>query len=164
MRIAILFLIITVFSGKVFSSQIHACFEPKGNCAQQIINTISQAKRQVLVQVYSFTSIPIAQSLVAAKNRGIDIEILSDKSQLKSNGSVLPYLKNKNIFIKIDYLPAIAHNKIMIIDREIVITGSYNFTANAEKRNAENLLIIHDKTLAKNYFDYWRKRNSLSKK
>lgn len=163
MRNTFFILILIVFSEHALASQTCVCFEPSGNCAQQIIDTIAQAKRQVLVQAYSFTSAPIAHALVDAKNRGVDVEVLLDKSQLRSKGSVLPYLNDQNIFTKIDYLPAIAHNKIMIIDNETVITGSYNFTANAEKRNAENLLIIHNNELARNYFTYWLQRKRLSK-
>jgi phosphatidylserine/phosphatidylglycerophosphate/cardiolipin synthase-like enzyme len=159
----ILFSIMYQSAGAESNAQsISVCFTPNGNCAQQVIDTVAQAKRQVLVQAYSFTSAPIAQSLVDAKNRGVDVEVLLDKSQLKSKNSVLPYRNGQNIATKIDYLPAIAHNKIMIIDDKTVITGSYNFTTSAEKRNTENLLIIHDKELAKDYVNNWVKREMIS--
>lgn len=147
----------------VQSQSISVCFTPGGNCAQQIVNAIAQAKMQVLVQAYSFTNPQIAQALIAAKKQGVDVEVLLDKSQLHSKNSVLPYLNSQNITTKIDYLPAIAHNKVMVIDSGTVITGSYNFTSSAEKRNAENLLIIHDKTLAQDYADNWLKREKLSR-
>jgi phospholipase D len=142
---------------------IHVCFTPGGSCSKQIIDAVAQAKKQVLVQAYSFTSFPIARALADAKKRGVDVEVLLDKSQLRSKGSVLPYLNNQSIMSKIDYLPAIAHNKVIILDDSIVITGSYNFTASAEKRNAENLLIIRDKNLAQDYANNWVKRERLSK-
>jgi phosphatidylserine/phosphatidylglycerophosphate/cardiolipin synthase-like enzyme len=50
----------------------------------------------------------------------------------------------------------IAHNKIMIIDGETVITGSFNFTKAAEEKNAENLLVIRDKKLAEQYIKNWK--------
>jgi phosphatidylserine/phosphatidylglycerophosphate/cardiolipin synthase-like enzyme len=144
-------------------SSVNVCFSPKGNCAQQIISAIFQAKKQILVQAYSFTSVPISQALVDAKNRGIDVEVLLDKSQLRGRNSVLNYLEAQKIPTLIDYVPAIAHNKVMVIDGGTVITGSYNFTAGAEYRNAENLLIIHDQDLAKKYTSNWLKRQSVSK-
>lgn len=58
--------------------------------------------------------------------------------------------------IRINDKHAIAHNKIIIIDRSVVITGSFNFTKAAEEKNAENLLIIRSKELAKPYLDNWR--------
>jgi len=64
----------------------------------------------------------------------------------------------------IDAAHAIAHNKIMIIDRETVITGSFNFTKAAEEKNAENLLIIKNKELAKIYLDNWERHKEHSEK
>jgi phosphatidylserine/phosphatidylglycerophosphate/cardiolipin synthase-like enzyme len=58
--------------------------------------------------------------------------------------------------VKIDAQHAIAHNKVMVIDGETVITGSFNFTKAAEESNAENLLIIHDKKLASLYIKNWQ--------
>ena len=57
--------------------------------------------------------------------------------------------------VTVDAAHAIAHNKVMIIDGVIVVTGSFNFTKAAEEKNAENLLIIRDPGLAKLYMDNW---------
>ena len=54
-----------------------------------------------------------------------------------------------------DFMHAIAHNKIIIIDGATVLTGSFNFTDAAEKNNAENLLILHSKKLASRYLENW---------
>jgi phosphatidylserine/phosphatidylglycerophosphate/cardiolipin synthase-like enzyme len=58
--------------------------------------------------------------------------------------------------VKIDFVHDIAHNKIMIIDGEIVITGSFNFSKAAEDKNAENLLVIRDKDLPAKYTENWK--------
>ena len=65
------------------------------------------------------------------------------------------FLYNQGIPVKIDTRHAIAHNKIMLIDGETVITGSFNFTKAPEENNAENLLVIHDKKLAERYIENW---------
>ena len=64
----------------------------------------------------------------------------------------------------IDSRHAISHNKIIIIDKETVITGSFNFTKAAEEKNAENLLIIRNKKLAEAYIDNWNKHKEHSGK
>ena len=64
--------------------------------------------------------------------------------------------------MRIDYIPTIAHNKVIIIDNKTVITGSFNFTRSAQKYNAENVLIIHDPKLAEKYTANWYKRASQS--
>ena len=58
---------------------------------------------------------------------------------------------------------AIDHNKVLVLDGKTVITGSFNWTVSAEERNAENLLIIHDRQLAGAYRDNWLKHRDHSK-
>jgi phosphatidylserine/phosphatidylglycerophosphate/cardiolipin synthase-like enzyme len=84
------------------------------------------------------------------------VEILLDKSQRKEKYSSADFFAHVGIPTKIDSSHAIAHNKIMIIDGEIVATGSFNFTKAAEERNAENVLIIKDKALSKKYVKNWQ--------
>ncbi len=79
-----------------------------------------------------------------------------DKSQRTQKYSSATFLLNVGISVKIDAQHAIAHNKVMIIDGETVITGSFNFTRAAEENNAENLLIIQDKKLAERYTKNWQ--------
>ena len=100
------------------------------------------AKASVLVQAYSFTSAPIAKALLAAHKRGVQVQVILDKSQKSEKYSEADFLVNVGIPTKIDAKHAIAHNKIMIIDGQTVISGSFNFTTAAEEHNAENLLVI----------------------
>ncbi len=92
------------------------------------------------------------------------MEAILDKSQRKERYTAATFLVNAGIPTFIDDKHAIAHNKIMIIDRETVITGSFNFTKAAEEKNAENLLIIKDKELAKVYIDNWNKHKDHSER
>lgn len=125
---------------------------------------MDHAKKSVLVQAYQFTSKPIAKSLVQAKKRGVDVMVILDESQVSSKYSVINELFYKKIPIYIDYKPAISHSKIMIIDEQKIITGSFNFSDAAQKKNAENLLIIKgDSTLVEQYVENWRDRQSQSK-
>ena len=126
-------------------------FSPKGGCTEAIIKELNNAKSSLLVQAYSFTSAPIAKALLNAHKRGVRIDVLLDKSQRKEKYSSADFLANSGIPTKIDAVHAIAHNKIIIVDGEIVITGSFNFTKAAEEKNAENLLVIRDKVLAAKY-------------
>ena len=134
------------------------CFTPGENCTDQIIDIIDKAKSEILVQGYSFTSSPIAQALTKAKNRGISVRVILDKSQKSERYTIITYLINQQIPVWIDFKPAIAHNKILIVDGHIVQTGSFNYTKAAEKRNAENVLIIDNVQLAKQYRDNWERR------
>jgi phosphatidylserine/phosphatidylglycerophosphate/cardiolipin synthase-like enzyme len=142
-------------SGEVF-------FSPNGGCTEAIVNEISHAKSEIYVQAYSFTSAPIAKALVDAHKRGIKVEVILDKSQKKEKYTSATFLNNAGIPTYIDSKHAIAHNKIMVIDKETVITGSFNFTKAAEEKNAENLLILKNKELAAIYINNWNKHKDHS--
>lgn len=169
MRFVYLFLIILsqlspayAAARSVSTADIEVCFTPGQDCTAQITHALDQAKHSILVQAYSFTSEPIAKHLIAAKKRGVDIKVLLDKSQKSEKYSAVRFLLNQKIPVWIDYKPAIAHNKIMIIDGQKIITGSFNFTKAAQYRNAENLLVINDAELAKQYIENWRHRYAVS--
>jgi phosphatidylserine/phosphatidylglycerophosphate/cardiolipin synthase-like enzyme len=141
---------------------IHACFTPGQDCTHQITDHISKAKHYILVQAYNFTSKDIADALVEAKNRGVTVKVILDKSQRTQKYSLLHYIVDVGIPVWIDTKPAIAHNKVMIIDEKEVITGSFNFTDAAQKRNAENVVFITDTKLAQEYTDNWGNREHQS--
>lgn len=122
--------------------EIEVYFSPRGGCQAAIIREIENAEKQVLVQAYSFTNADIAKALLEAKKRGVEVEVILDKSQETAKYSRATFFHNMGISLLIDDKHTIAHNKIMIIDGNIVITGSYNFSESAEERNAENLLIL----------------------
>jgi len=117
-------------------------FSPKGGCTDVIVNELKHARREVLVLAYSFTSDPIVGALVEAKKRGARVEIVLDHSNETEAHSDLPVLLKEGLAPLVDPHHAIAHNKVMVIDSHTVITGSFNFTNQAEHENAENLLVL----------------------
>ena len=135
---------------------IQVYFSPKGGATEAVVNALDHATNAVLVQAYSFTSAPIAKALVDAHRRGIKVQVILDRSQRTEKYSEADFLKNNGIPTLIDAQHAIAHNKIMILDGYIVLTGSFNFTKAAEEHNAENLLVINDPALAGQYIGNWR--------
>ena len=121
---------------------IEAYFSPKGGCQAAIVRELMQAKSEVLVQAYSFTADPLTFALVELKKAGVTVDIVLDKSNEIDRYSDLHFFIENNMDVKIDHEHAISHNKIIIIDKKVVITGSYNFTNQAEGENAENVIII----------------------
>jgi phosphatidylserine/phosphatidylglycerophosphate/cardiolipin synthase-like enzyme len=146
------------------NTPVQVYFSPNGGCTESIVKEIDAAKSEILVQAYSFTSSPIAKALTDAFKRGVNVEAILDKSQRKEKYTAATFLANAGIPTFIDDKHAIAHNKIIIIDKEIVITGSFNFTKAAEEKNAENLLILKSKELAKEYMDNWYKHKEHSER
>lgn len=134
---------------------VQVWFSPHGGATEAVVNALNHATNTVLVQAYSFTSAPIAEALVQARRRGVKVQVILDKSQRTEKYSEADFLQHEGIPTLIDSEHAIAHNKIMLIDDYLVLTGSFNFTRAAEEHNAENLLLINDPVLAKRYLDNW---------
>jgi phosphatidylserine/phosphatidylglycerophosphate/cardiolipin synthase-like enzyme len=122
------------------SIQVH--FSPKGGATDAVVRALNGARQRVRVQAYSFTSQPIAKALLEAKKRGVDVEVVVDKSQRSATYTEADFTANQGIPTFVDDRHAIAHNKIMLIDGETILTGSFNFTKAGEESNAENLLVI----------------------
>ena len=128
-------------------------FSPEGGCTQAIVQAIGGARQQVLVQAYELTSPQIKSALVAAHRRGVQVNTIFDPDAVKESTSMVEELGAGGVPVFIDsfHRPGLAHNKVMVIDQAMVITGSFNFTKAAETRNAENLLVIRDPSLAAAY-------------
>lgn len=153
------------YAGPISSScpKATVCFSPEEDCAVPIINEIDQSKESILVQEYTFTLKAVANALVNAKERGVDVKVILDKSQLYSKYSVINELFASGIPVWIDDKPKIAHNKVIIVDNQKVITGSFNLSKTAKKGNAENLLIIKEyPELVQQYVKNWETRKSQS--
>jgi phosphatidylserine/phosphatidylglycerophosphate/cardiolipin synthase-like enzyme len=143
------------------------CFTPGEDCTDVIVSEIGAARRSILVHAYSFTSLPILSALKQANARGVDVKVIVDKTaagkaKKGSSYTAATYLTNAGIPVWVDTRVAIAHSKVMVIDGEAVITGSFNFTAAAQKSNAENLLVIGDTELAARYRANWENRRAVS--
>jgi len=131
-------------------------FSPGDGCTFNIIDVLKTARTSILVQAYAFTSAPIAKALVDAHRRGVHVQAILDKSNRTANYSAADFLAHAGIETYLDAAHAIAHNKIIIVDEAVVITGSFNFTKAAEERNAENVLVIRNPELAGIYTRNWK--------
>jgi phosphatidylserine/phosphatidylglycerophosphate/cardiolipin synthase-like enzyme len=119
-------------------------FSPHGGCTERVVEEIGKARVSVEMQAYSFTSQPIAQALMAAHHRGVKVTlVLDDKANDDpKEHSEAPEMVGDKIPTYLDAKHSIAHNKIILIDGRTIVTGSFNFTKQAERNNAENLLVI----------------------
>lgn len=136
-------------------ADITTCFSPQQNCSKSLIEEIENAKKSIYVQAYSFTNHDIAMALIEAKGRGVDVQVYVDKGRYSEPHSKVSMLTDRDIPVIIQQSRGLAHNKIMIIDDELVITGSFNWTNNALK-NEENLNFIKSKELVQIYLYNWK--------
>lgn len=137
---------------------LSVCFTPHGKCTDLIVKELEKAQTSIKVQAYSFTSLPIGEALIRAHQRGVKVRVILDKSNLKDKHSLLRLFEKNSIPVFIDSATGIAHNKVMIIDERVVLTGSFNFTKAAETRNAENIILIQNEELSRYYSTNWEWR------
>ena len=135
---------------------IDVFFSPKGGCTDAIIKELKNAKSSVLVQAYWFTSPSIAKALVEAHKRGVKVEVILDRSRTEIENEQAEFIVQNDVPTFIDDKHTTAHNKVIIIDGNVVITGSFNFTDQSEDENAENLLVIRDKGIADKFTANWK--------
>jgi len=116
--------------------------------------------------MYSLTVQEIVTALIRAKRRGVDVRLIVDSGQLqqdRNDSFRVAALASAGIPVLVDTVPGLMHNKIMVIDSETVLTGSFNYTWGAEHWNAENLLVVHDPALAAEYLGNWNQRSAQSR-
>ena len=135
---------------------VEVFFSPKGGCTDAIIKELKSAKSSVLVQAYWFTSPSIAKALVEVHKRGVKVEVILDRSRTEMENEQAEFIVQNDVPTFIDDKHTTAHNKVIIIDGNVVITGSFNFTDQSENENAENLLVIRDKGIADKFTANWK--------
>jgi phosphatidylserine/phosphatidylglycerophosphate/cardiolipin synthase-like enzyme len=141
---------------------VQYAFTGSDHADAMIIAAIDAAHRQVLVQAYSLTHRRIADALIRARSRGVEVAVIADNEQSRANPVALRELARAGVPLLFDAEHGAAHNKVIVIDSGYadcaVITGSFNFTYAAQQRNAENALILRgNPPLCEAYFSNWRR-------
>ena len=145
--------------------EVEAYFSPNGGCTAAVVQELGRARESIEMQAFSFTSSPIARALVAAHRRGVQVTVVLDPNPTNDQGSEARYLVKSGVPTYVDAQHPIAHNKIILIDGETIITGSFNFTNQAERGNAENLLVIrNDPPLSAKYQANFREHREHSER
>lgn len=143
----------------VSAPELKTCFTPGENCVGVIVAAIDGAKSEILVQSNNLTAKPLIKALGRAHQRGVKVRVILDKADEHRHDRAGSWLIAERILPQVDTGVASAHNKIMIIDRDTVVTGSFNFTTAAQKNNAENVLLIKGHAdIAAAYAQNWDRR------
>jgi phosphatidylserine/phosphatidylglycerophosphate/cardiolipin synthase-like enzyme len=127
------------------------CFSRAERCDDLLTGLIKGSKDRIYVAIYSFTSDRLAEALIEARRRGVDVRVVMERREANVTGSEYPRLLGAGVDVRLDANPGLMHHKFMVIDGEIVVTGSYNWSAAAEERNDENLVVIRDRGVAGAY-------------
>jgi len=132
-------------------SLVRYCFSPGGNCASVLVSLINNADISVHVLIYSFTLDNVADALIQAKGRGVDVKVVMEKDNALGSGSEYTRLKSAGIDIRLDTNSALMHDKVAIIDAHVIVTGSFNWSSAANDGNNENMIVIDSQAWAVTY-------------
>jgi len=148
------------------SGRIEVLFSPWDDVEGALLRALADAQQSVHVQMFLLSSRSLADALIAARRRGVEVKVLADREMVvNGENSQVPKLVAAGIDVRLEIRYAAAHNKILLIDVEgphpVVITGSYNFTWSAQARNAENILLLRDNpALARIFLANWRRHHA----
>jgi phosphatidylserine/phosphatidylglycerophosphate/cardiolipin synthase-like enzyme len=132
--------------------QVETYFSPDDGVAMRLVELLQGAQESIYFMAYSFTSDDIAQAMRDRADAGVTVSGVMDSSQIDSNqGTEFDLFAQSGLDVRRDGTSGLMHHKVIIIDRSIVIFGSYNFTASAEDRNDENLVIFFSPEIAELY-------------
>ena len=137
---------------------VGVCFSPEEDCISLAVDARDRAESQILVNAYALTTgSGIVEALIRAKERGVDVKLIADRTTPCDRGSGIDPLVRAGVPIWIDRGIRLAHAKAMVIDRKVVLTGSMNWTTSAA-RNSEDLNLISSEAVAAAYTVHWRNR------
>lgn len=141
----------TARAGLPADPAVQVFFSPRQGCIHAIQRELDRATRTIHCQSYVLTSPMVAASLCSAARRGVGVYVILDASMAKKNPEQIPALLAAGVTIATDAAEKINHNKVLIVDEAVVLTGSYNHSVSAEQANAENLVIIRDHLIAQSF-------------
>jgi phosphatidylserine/phosphatidylglycerophosphate/cardiolipin synthase-like enzyme len=131
---------------------IEIYFSPDDGVATRLLDLIMGAKESIDFMMFSFTSDPLGQAVRERAEQGVTVRGVMDLDQVAIDiGSEYTAFRDAGLDVRLDGNEGQMHHKVMIIDKQTVVTGSYNFTNSAETRNDENVLVINSKDIAKQY-------------
>lgn len=126
-------------------------FSPEDKAISHIIPYVQSAKKSIRFMAFTYTQPLLGQAMLDALKNGVDVSGVFEATGADSvYGQMTPLYCGKAL-VRTDGNPAFLHHKVIVIDERIVITGSLNFTDNADQSNNENVIIIDNAEIAKLY-------------
>lgn len=141
-KLAILLLVIS--SSASAAPSIEAGFSPEGSAQKLVLDSINNAHSSIQMIAYAFQAKDITAALDAAQKRGVKVQVVIDKQRNRGHVSLaaMHNIVSHGVELRIDGHYHIQHDKMMIIDRSVLETGSFNYAKSAEYDNSENVLVI----------------------
>ena len=138
-----------------YSSQ--AFFSPKDSGQEELKQLLLSAHKAIWVCVFTISDDELAIALIQKHRQGLDVKVITDNDKINDRGADIFEMKEAGISVKIDDTRHHMHHKFAIVDKEILVNGSYNWTRSADEYNHENLIITKDEALVKDFTQEFKK-------
>ncbi len=135
---------------------IEVWFSPDEHPQARLVPLLRQAQEEMLVLAYIWTADPLTDALLERARAGVVVRGWFEAEQLDAPGHDYTRLRAAGLAVEPDPFPGLLHHKVLVVDGETVVLGSYNFTRAADVRNDENVLIVHDPDMAAAFYTWWR--------
>ncbi len=133
-------------------------FSPDDSPARRLLQILRRSEESIYFLAYSFTANSLAEAILDRAAEGVIVAGVMDAGQAVSNtGGEYERFRQAGLDVRLDGVPGLMHHKVIVIDEETVVFGSYNFSNNAETRNDENLLIMNDPDIAASFLDVFKR-------
>lgn len=137
---------------------VEVYFSPDDGTLERLLDLVDAAQESIYFLAYSFTSDELAAAMLDRAADRVTVVGVFERSQYESNiGTEFDNFRLAGVAVYLDGNPRNMHHKIIIIDEKIVVTGSYNFSANAENLNDENTLIFNSPEIATLYMQEFQR-------
>jgi phosphatidylserine/phosphatidylglycerophosphate/cardiolipin synthase-like enzyme len=150
---------------EIDGTRMEVYFSPDDGVESALADLIGQARGSVYFLAYSFTSNRLGEAILRAAASGVTVKGVMDEDQSNTNlGTELTAFRAEGLDARLDGSPGQMHEKVFIIDEEIVVVGSYNFSRSASEFNDENVLVIHNRPIAEQFLREFQRVYGLASK
>jgi phosphatidylserine/phosphatidylglycerophosphate/cardiolipin synthase-like enzyme len=132
-------------------------FTSQGKPSQPLIDRLSGANSTIYVMIYSFTLAEVADALIEAQAGGVEVRVVIEKKNAYGKGSQYEWLRDAGVDVRLSGNSSLMHHKVAVIDGSTVITGSFNWSSNADAKNDENMVVLVNPPAAQAFSgEFWR--------
>jgi cardiolipin hydrolase len=126
-------------------------------CPRRIIQLIHGTRTDLEICVFTITDDRLTQAILDAHGRGVDVRIITDNEKAADPGSDVTRFQEAGVPLKVDHTPFHMHHKFAIFDKQLVLTGSYNWTRGAARDNHENFIITSETRLVERFLEVFER-------
>lgn len=143
---------------EIDGTKINVLFAAEDRVSIRLAELLARAESQIRFMAFAFTHNEIGETMLFGAQNGVDVKGIFETLGSETEYSMMGRMHCADVSVRQDGNPHVMHHKVIVIDERIVVTGSFNFSENADKSNDENLLVIDNSDIAEYYIEEFDRR------